>query len=95
MLVAVAIEPSGLGRTEPSPSLSEEQLKYPEILAGRVVLSDGKKFLCGISKDAHGRHARYAFSLEIDWQIWEPPTDDPTWYGWDETFEHICGIGEQ
>ena len=97
MLAAAIAEPSGLGRAAPpSPNFSEEQQqKYPEVLAGRIVVADGKKFLCGIAKDVYGRHLRYSFSLEMDWQIWEPPVDDPTWYGWDETFQHICGIGEE
>jgi len=58
---------------------------------------NGQLYLCGTAKK-YGRNdiARFVFSLEKDWRIYEPLQDSgEIWESWDQTYLEICeGDGE-
>ena len=68
---------------------------FPHIVSAFMLNHNGQKYLCGTaSKSNRHDNFRFVFSLEQDWQVYEPVQNDPTWEQVDQTIMEICEAGE-
>jgi hypothetical protein len=100
LLVALTLVPFNVHTKElpavevnPLQHEQEEMQPLPQIVMPLpyLVNFEGKKYLCGWARrSSRAEDYRFVFSLETDWQVYEPKKNDPTWESVLQTITSIC-----